>query len=367
MKGLIFTLLAALLGVIAVTLTIPPLIRVVNAKKLFEPFDHRKIHKTIVPSIGGVSIFIGFTLATFLASDDYNFMEIRYLFPAVVLMFFIGLKDDLMILPPKKKLMVQIAAAAIMAFLGDFRLTGLEGFLGIWSLDYFTGTIISILLIVAFVNAFNFIDGVDGLAASIGIIATSILGVCFIYLQKYSLSVASFAMAGSLLAFAYYNMFGKKYKLFMGDTGSLIVGIFLAGIAIRFIEDAHVSDGRLGMLGHYAPAFLTGLLILPIIDLMRVVFIRIVHKKSPFHPDNNHLHHRLLQIFPSHRKVTLVIAGGNLLVLSFTLLLIYLRLEISNIIWCTLSLGFLLCYLPFKIWQTIREKKMQLPAQTYPD
>jgi UDP-GlcNAc:undecaprenyl-phosphate/decaprenyl-phosphate GlcNAc-1-phosphate transferase len=365
MKGLIFSFLAAFMGIVIVWITIPPLIRVVYAKKLFEPFEKRKIHKKIVPSIGGVAIFIGFFLSSFVASNGYTLSEVKYLYPSVILMFFIGLKDDLMILPPKKKLVVQIFTAIMMATIGNFRLTSLSGFLGVDHIGYIWGMLISAFLIVAIVNAFNFIDGIDGLAAGIGIVISAIIGTCFILMQNFTLSVVSFALTGSLITFFGFNVFGDKHKLFMGDTGSLILGVILAGIMLKFIELVPGSD--ISLLPDYALPFALSVFIIPFIDITRVVFIRLLMKKPIFRPDNNHLHHKLLQYIPNHFFITLIFCGVNLLFVGITLLLIYGKFSTNSIILINVGLGYFFCCVPFKIRNWIKENAIKSHSPSYPD
>jgi len=365
MNGIIFTFLSAIFGLTIVRFTIPPLIRVVNAKKLFEPNDTRKVHTSVVPTIGGVSVYIGFALASFLASDGYSLSEVKYLYPAVLLMFFLGLKDDLLSLSPMKKIMVMIATALMLATIGDFRLHSFYGVFGIWQVDYVAGALVSALLIVGFINAFNFIDGIDGLASGVAIIISSTFGICFLLMERFDLSIVSFALAGSLIMFFRYNVFGTEYKLFMGDTGSLIIGTILAALMFKFVEHAPASG--IPILSASAPAFAFGLMIVPVTDLTRIFFIRLLHKKSPFKPDRNHIHHKLLKSFPNHLTVTLIICGVNLLFIVLTLFLITTGMNINYTMALTLLAGHLTAYLPFVVARSIRKHVHIKWLKTYPD
>jgi len=345
-NGILYSILSAVLASAFVYYTVPPLIRVIKTKNLYEPLDSRKLHhKKNIPTIGGVSIFIGFTLASIIASDGFDYNDIIYIFPATIIMFFMGLKDDLVNLSANKKLVIQIVVAIMLATIGNFRLSSLYGILGIHEVPYVLGVFISVILILALVNAWNLIDGVDGLASGIAFIASATFGICFILMEHYNLAVVSFALTGSVACFFFYNVFGKKNKLFMGDTGSLIIGTIMVVLALKYMEVAALSD--MYLLSYSPPAFAVGVVILPIIDLIRIVVVRVWNKRQPFKPDGDHIHHLLLKLFPRHLTVTLILMGSSLIFIPITLLLLFLNLNINFIIAIQLFIGFSAASIPF--------------------
>ena len=195
---LILTIGAFIIGFLLVMVSIPPIIRVANAKHLFEPFEARKIHTKTVPPMGGVAIFIGFTLSSIIATDGISFDALKYIIASVIIMFFIGLKDDLMDIPARKKLMVQIFAAVILITLGNVRFTNLHGMLGTGEIGYLTSLILTIFTMVVIMNAFNLIDGIDGLASGLAILAATTFGIWFYLVGNTQFAILSFDLFVSL-------------------------------------------------------------------------------------------------------------------------------------------------------------------------
>lgn len=310
---------ALLISFIIVLVVTPSILKVAREKKLFEPFEERKIHTSIVPPLGGVAIFIGFTLSSIIATDGLSFDSLKYIIAAVILMFFIGLKDDLLNISARKKLVVQVFAAIILITLGNVRFTNLHGILGTFDIGFITSVTISTFAIVVIINAFNLIDGIDGLASGLSIMVASFLGMWFFLAGHPQFAIMSFALVGSLAAFFLYNVFGNRNKLFMGDAGSLIIGLVISTLVIKFNEFNIVESVPFAV--HASPAVSFAIVIVPLIDTLRVMVIRIAERKSPFTADNNHIHHKLLSLESSHLKVTLIIVAANVVIVAFALLL----------------------------------------------
>jgi len=305
---------AFIIAFFLVIASIPPIIRVANAKRLFEPFEERKIHTITVPPLGGVAIFIGFTLSSIIATDGISFDVLKYIIASVIIMFFIGLKDDLMNISARKKLLVQILAAVILIMLGDVRFTHLHGILGIEEIRYIPSIILSLFAMVVIINAFNLIDGIDGLASALAMLSVSAYGIWFLISGNTQFAILSFALVGSLAGFFIFNVFGSKNKLFMGDTGSLIIGLVISALVVKFNE--FNINTSISYAFKASPAVSFALIIVPLIDTLRVMTIRIYNKRSPFSADNNHIHHRLLELVPSHLKVTIIIVSVNILIIA---------------------------------------------------
>ncbi len=277
---------------------IPPIVRISNEKSLFDLPNERKLNKFAIPTLGGVAIFIGISISSILFLPDADMPGLRYMSASVIMMFFVGLKDDIMIISAVKKLIIQIAAALIMVYWGGFRIIHTYG---IFSIDQFPDWIsypFSVLLILFIINSINLIDGIDGLAAGIILLTASILGFwfCLSGIERYA--IVCFAVCGSLLAFIRFNLWGAEYKIFMGDTGSLILGVITASIMIKFSEWNYTNHGIFYL--SQAPLIGLTLLIVPVTDTIRVFAIRLYHKRSPFSPDMNHFHHLLIRSGFSH-------------------------------------------------------------------
>ena len=318
---------AIIIGFTLVIISIPPIIKVAHAKKLFDSTDERKIHSGAIPPLGGIAIFVGFILSTIIATDGYTFDSLKYIIASVILMFFIGLKDDLMIISPKKKLIVQIFAGVLLITLGNVRFTSLHGILGIYEIHYITSLLISLFAMIVIVNSFNLVDGIDGLASGLAILAATFFGTWFFISGEIQFSIMSFALVGSLAGFFLYNVFGKSNKLFMGDTGSLIIGLVVSTLVVKFNEFNIIHNSEFAI--NAAPSVSFAVIIVPLIDTLKVMSIRVYQGRSPFSPDQNHLHHRLLILVPNHFKVTLIIVFANTLFIGLALFLNHLSLNVN--------------------------------------
>jgi len=294
---------------------IPILIELAKSKQLVDIPDARKIHKDPVPRFGGIAIFAGFLFSLLLsASINSNFLEFQYLVAAFLIVFFLGVGDDIMILSPLKKFTGQLAASFILIVKGHLLINNLHGFLGIQEIPVLISYILTYFTIVVIVNAINLIDGVDGLAGSLSLISTLFFGTWFYINNDLAYALIAYTLAGSIVAFLYYNF--NPAKIFMGDAGSLMLGLINAILAIRFINTAPTAAN---FAASASPAVGFGLLLIPLMDTLRVFCIRLSQKRSPFFPDRNHIHHLFLDKGFSSRATTLTLAGLSLLfsLLSF--------------------------------------------------
>lgn len=301
-------LLTASVAFIITFLATPVIIQVAEQKKLYDIPDERKVHTRLVASLGGVGIFSGFLLAALLSIQGYLNPEFQYFFAAAVVIFFLGLKDDIIILSASKKFIGQIIAASILIHLGGIRIDSMHGLLGFNELPEGFALALSYLTIIVVINSFNLIDGVDGLAASLGILTMSVFGAYFFAIDYQAYALLSFAMAGSLVAFMIFNH--QPAKIFMGDSGSLMIGLINAILVIKFINVAEAPFVGIPVASAVAVGF--SILIVPLLDTLRVFSIRILKGRSPFTPDRNHVHHLLLDRGMSHAAVTLTCVGINI-------------------------------------------------------
>jgi UDP-N-acetylmuramyl pentapeptide phosphotransferase/UDP-N-acetylglucosamine-1-phosphate transferase len=358
----LYSIFGFTIGFVLVYITIPPLIRVSIAKRLYDTPNERKVNKVVVPTLGGVSIFIGFILSTIIATDGHDFHELKYLIAAITIMFFIGLKDDLMDISALRKLFAQLGTAMMLIVLGNIRFTNLQGLMGLYELSYPVSFVITLFAMIAVINAFNLIDGIDGLASGVSTLISVIFGAWFLVAGHPEYGIMCFCLAGSLVAFFFFNVFGKKHKIFMGDTGSLIIGVIMIVLVIKFDQFNKNLQSSYSINASLAVSI--GILILPVIDTIRVFFIRISQKRSPFAPDMNHIHHRLLDLGNSHLKSSLLIGFFNILMIVVTISL-HKVLNINNLLISILTLGLILAYIPsFIINRRMRTEIKQLINQS---
>lgn len=295
------------LSFLIVFFAIPVIIQVAKEKRLYDEPGERKIHQSVVPTLGGLGIFAGFMMSFLLFTPVHEFPELQFFVASCLIIFFLGLKDDILVLSATKKFAGQLMAAALLFKFGGVQLTSMHGFLGLQEIPYALGLVITILTVVLITNSFNLIDGVDGLAASLGILTSISFGIFFFYIGQINYAIMAISLTGGLIAFIIYN--AAPAKIFMGDTGSLLVGLINAILVIKFINISGTST--LPNFIPSAPAIGFSILMIPLFDSLRVFSIRILSRRSPFSPDRNHIHHFLLDLGLSHNKVTLLITFMN--------------------------------------------------------
>ncbi|MBL0272420.1 MAG: undecaprenyl/decaprenyl-phosphate alpha-N-acetylglucosaminyl 1-phosphate transferase [Chitinophagaceae bacterium] len=301
-------LLTASVSFIITFLAIPVVMQAAEQKKLYDIPDERKVHTRLVASLGGIGIFGGFLLASLLSIQGYLNPEFQYFFAAAIVIFFLGLKDDIMILSATKKFIGQLIAASILIHLGGIRLDSMHGFLGFEQVPEGFGLALSYLTIIVVINSFNLIDGVDGLASSLGILTMLVFGSYFFVIDYQAYALLAFSLAGSLVAFIIFNH--HPAKIFMGDSGSLMIGLVNAILVIKFINVANAPFVVVPVSSAVAIGF--AVLIVPLLDTLRVFGIRIINGRSPFTPDRNHVHHLLLDRGLGHAAVTFTCVGINI-------------------------------------------------------
>ncbi len=309
--------LSLLVSFFIVLISIPSIVTVAQLKRLYDEPGRRKSHQFAVPNLGGIALFAGIIISLGLFADFAKAMEFRLLIVSMVIIFFIGIKDDILIIAPDKKLIGEIFAALVIIILGNIRFTSLHGFLGVHEIPYFASILLTCFVFIVIINGFNLIDGIDGLASGIGGVISLFFGVWFYLVGNYNYAILSATLAGSLIAFFHFNVFGKVNKIFMGDTGSLLLGLFMSFIIVKFNEINLTYHGAFAVKA--APAVSFGILIVPLFDTLRVFIIRILRRQSPFRPDKNHIHHLLLKIGFSHLGATLRIIAVNIIFIALAI------------------------------------------------
>jgi UDP-GlcNAc:undecaprenyl-phosphate/decaprenyl-phosphate GlcNAc-1-phosphate transferase len=294
-------LLTASVSFIITFLAVPVIMKIAETKNLYDIPDGRKLHTKPIASLGGIGIFGGFFLASLLSISVKANPEFQYFFASAIVIFFLGIKDDILVLTATKKFIGQVLAAAIIIHLGGIRIDSMYGLLGIYDLPEAFSLALSYMTIIVVVNAYNLIDGVDGLAGTLGLLTMSVFGSYFFMVGMPAYSLIAFAMAGSLLAFLIFNY--NPAKIFMGDTGSLMLGMVNAILAIKFITVAASPAAVFPIESSVAVGF--SILMVPLADTLRVFSIRILQGRSPFTPDRNHIHHLMLDRGLNHKHVTL--------------------------------------------------------------
>lgn len=312
---------------------IPQILLIAFRKKLFDVPDERKIHRDVVPRLGGMAFMpaiffsiacvMGFELLDTSSSDSLInspvvAVQVCFIVCAMLMVFLCGLSDDLIGVRYRAKFVIQIISGMLL-IVGGLWLCNLHGFLGIETMPRFCGYALTLLVIVFIVNAINLIDGIDGLASGLGAIAVLFYGIAFYLSGQYFYAVLSAATLGALVQFFYYNVFGdpsKRKKIFMGDTGSLTIGIVLAVLSIRMSMNGDLRHNSFNpIVVAFAP------LIIPCFDVVRVYIHRLARHRNPFLPDKSHIHHKILALGIPSRMAMLIILIVSAVLITVNVLL----------------------------------------------
>lgn len=326
---------------------LPVIIKVSRSIDLLDIPDRRKVHQISTPSLGGIAIFMGFMLALLMAVPLAGLAEIKYFLFGLVVIFILGVRDDISSLLAKNKLLTQVFAAVLVVYFTDIKLTGFYGIFGIGEMPAWFHIPLSLFVIVGLTNSFNLIDGIDGLAASVAVFILSVLGWSFLSIGESTYAMVCIAAIGALLAFLFFNWYPSK--VFMGDTGSLMLGFMISSLAIKFINVGQIVFDNTVITQGTSVGVAVALLILPIYDTTRVFTIRFINGKNPLDPDRNHLHHGLLRLGLNHAKATVVLLLLNVVIFTSALLIGDLMTN-GQLIICVLGLTVLLS-LPFEVFQ----------------
>ena len=312
-KDIAAPITALLISFVTVILLHPQLVKIALLKDIVDKPNARRLNRTPIPVLGGVGVFLGFIIALCISGAIYKIETSIACLAAVSLMMCVGLIDDMKDLKPNTKFLTQIAAISILIFCCDMKIDNLHGVLGIHEISDYISIPLTIFACVGLINAMNLIDGIDGLSSGYSIAAGTLFCLYEYYQGKHTNSLIAISMIGALLPFFGYNVFGKKNKMFIGDSGSHFLGILFCLLTLNTIHsnaDADATNNS-GCI-----AFSLAVMAHPVMDTLRVMIMRICNGNSPFKADKTHLHHAIISCGFTHLKTTLMIIFLNLLVVA---------------------------------------------------
>jgi UDP-N-acetylmuramyl pentapeptide phosphotransferase/UDP-N-acetylglucosamine-1-phosphate transferase len=338
-------LFAFLTSLIITYVAIPKVIFFADRYRLADVPGERASHKRSVPIFGGIAIFSGiiFSLLFWAELDSIQFILVSFL-----IVFFVGVIDDLLSLTPVKKLIGQIIAILIVIYLGEIQIDSMYGVLGVHELPDFITTLFTVFVVVVITNAFNLIDGVDGLAGGVGFISASFFGVVALIMNQFDMAIIAFSLMGALLGFLKYNF--HPARVFMGDSGSLLVGMILSVLAINSIRYGLVSETN--SLPNKGPLLAMVFLAIPLFDSLRVFVVRLIKGAHPLYPGREHIHHVLLDLGLGHTITALTLYLVSLLLIFVSYFL--LELNINTSITILVVISFIILIIPVYI---LRKRK----------
>lgn len=325
------------------------------------------MHSKPTPTIGGVAVFLGLMTSCTMWMP-HAFLELDSVhnwgafFAAMMVLFFMGVKDDLVGLSPSKKLLVHLLLGGLLLFEGSFRIKTFDGLFGVEEIPFYVSAAFSLFVYIVVVNAINLIDGVDGLAGGYGVLAATAFGISFFASGNMPEAIVAIALAGSLAGFLKFNW--TPARIFLGDGGSLITGMTFYVLCVQWIN-LPLADRPALLTNIPGPVLSMSFLAYPLVDTLRVFTLRLLKGRSPFSPDRNHLHHRMMALRWGHRRTstTVYLYTGIMLTLPY-LLFNFVPLPKSVLFVMELGIAFALFWPILRKSLAARAKKMEQTEQT---
>lgn len=291
----------------------PKIVQIAILKNIVDKPDARKLQRQPVPVLGGVAVFFGIVAGIGSMYDIVNTEVLMIVVLAMMAMLYTGTMDDILSLSPKLRFLIEIVVMLLLITYGAYSVNDFHGLWGIGKIPAWAAIILTLFASIGIINAINLIDGVNGLSSGFCILACSLFGVLFLLSGNVSMTILATASAGALIPFFFHNVFGKTSRMFIGDGGTLVMGIVMSVFVISTLRTqsfpAKFVDDNIGLI-----PFTLAVLSVPVFDTLRVMFTRILKGNSPFEPDKTHLHHIFIQLGCSHIMTTLAILSLNLLI-----------------------------------------------------
>lgn len=303
-------IICALVAMATAIVMNPLIIKLAYKKQLTDNPNHRKLQKKPIPVVGGMSVYLSFVVGLFFCNVFYPTDRLYVVVAAMSIMFFLGLLDDMLDLSFKLKFVVQFGVIFMLWTFG-YRLDTFVGLFGVTHIPMGLSCLLSLFAGVGLINALNMIDGVDGLASGLGILTNTICGAYFITHHDPLFALLSLVFVGALVPFFVCNVFSHKYKMFIGDSGSLIMGTLAYVLTCRIIHTPHMDWND-----QYCVAMMFAIYALPVFDTLRVMSVRLMHGNSPFKPDRTHLHHMFVDLGYPHVMITSILLLIDLIVIG---------------------------------------------------
>mgnify|MGYP001174752765 FL=1 len=363
MSGIYVLLLGFITAFIVVIFSMPSLIKVAKLKNLVDsPSEDRKLHRWSIPTLGGIVIFgaIVFSYALWFPEEykhiDGMLVNFKYLFACLILLFFVGVKDDVIGTAPIKKLIAHIMVGFILVVMADIRILSMHGIFGVNNpLELWQSYLLSIFVYTVIINSINLIDGLDGLAGLISFLASFFFGVLFLFSGNIPLSLLSMVLCGTMLGFVVFNF--SPARVFMGDAGSLSIGAIFCVLSINCINESyHLAPDWIKVLNK--PVLTMSIMTYPLLDTLRVFILRISKGKSPLKADKSHIHHYFEKTGIGHAKISLTLFSYSIIVVLFQFYVEWF-LGVSNPTLIFFIQVLFACLLIFVLYLLISYKKMK--------
>ena len=311
LSGVVVAFLVALLVVMVVH---PQVAKFAIKRKIVDNPDFRKLQRNPVPVMGGVAVFFGLVAGLGVASFFLDITTILPMFLAMSIMLCVGVADDVSELSPWLRFAIEIAMTLMMIYITDMSLDNLHGLWGYYNMPEWLSIPLTVVAVVGMINAINLVDGVDGLSSGFCIMASIIFGTLFFMVGDVKMLLLCLLTIGALLPFFFHNVFGVKSKMFIGDGGSLMMGVVMSSYVVSSIDSSGTCGGLVMNCNTGLVPFTLAVMCVPVFDTVRVMVMRMLRRTSPFHPDKTHLHHLFIELGFSHVGTTMSVLSLNLIV-----------------------------------------------------
>ena len=289
----------------------PRLVKIALLKNIVDNPDARKLQRTPVPVLGGVAVFFGVVIAIGCMSSVVDCSGLPVVIMAMIAMLYTGTMDDILSLSPGLRFVIEIVVVLLLIFVGGYCIDDFHGLWNIGRFSYWCAVPLTVVAAVGIINAINLVDGVNGLSSGYCIMACLIFGTLFFLAGEAPMTILAAVSVGALIPFFLHNVFGKTSKMFIGDGGTLVMGVVMSVFVIAILQNgsrvAAYVNPNVGLV-----PFTLAVLSVPVFDTLRVMSTRILKGTSPFRPDKTHLHHMFIDLGCSHVATTLAILGVNM-------------------------------------------------------
>lgn len=312
-------LIAFFSSLLAVMWIHPLVVKIAIAKNIVDNPDARKLQRVPIPVLGGCAVLFGILLGIGFTSAHSGCPSLFIIITAMTIMLYTGTMDDILSLSPRLRFVIEIMVVALLMMANNQSINNFYGLWGVDTINLWIAFPLTIFAAVGIINAINLIDGVDGLSSGYGVMASIAFAILFALAGDISMLTLAVVTAGSLIPFFLHNVFGKTSKMFIGDGGTLVLGVVFSSFVINTLANGSIvgkfTDSSFGLI-----PFTLAVLSIPVFDTLRVMLARIMHGTSPFSPDKTHLHHLFIELGFSHAGTTVSILTLNTLIIILQLL-----------------------------------------------
>ena len=308
-------IIPALLAFIGTLWIHPKVLKIAIMKDLVDNPSARKLQRNPVPNMGGSAVFFGIIIGLCSSQAMFSSPKAFMLVAAMLIMLYVGIMDDILSLTPRIRFAIEILIVCWLMFANKSSLNCFHGLWGLGCIPNYVAIPLTIISCVGIINAINLIDGVDGLSSGFSIMASLAFGIYFYIIGYHSMVILAAVSIGSMIPFFLHNVLGKRSKMFIGDGGTLAMGVVLATFVVFTLTGSNMDRSALSP-SFGLVAFSLGVMAIPVFDTMRVMSARILSGTSPFHPDKTHLHHLFIELGFSHVGTSLSILTLNLIIIA---------------------------------------------------